>query len=127
MNNAYNYEFTSMMFPLVTIIGLQFNRTILPKLLVYLISLLVEPKANDGHASPSVDRNLRKYASQIAGNGVSGLQISKMFRGSMPPNPLVMRGLGATVSFGSGSAPAFNTDQCRKRTLDRSSTCFQRS
>jgi hypothetical protein len=38
----------------------------------------VAPKANDGHASPSIDRNLRrKYTPQIAGNGVSGLQISK--------------------------------------------------
>ena len=92
MHNAYNNEFTSMMFPLVTVIGLQFNLTILPKLLVYLISLLVAPKANDGHASPSIDRNLRrKYTAQIAGNGVS--------------DPLVKCGLGAMVSFGSGSAP----------------------
>ena len=50
--------------------------------------LLVAPKANDGHASPSIDRNLRrKYAAQIAGNGVSGLQISKIFRWGMPPDP----------------------------------------
>jgi hypothetical protein len=67
------------MFSLATVIGLQFNHTILPKLLIYLISLLVAPKANDGHASPFIDRNLRKkYAAQIAGNGVSGLQISKI-------------------------------------------------
>ena len=68
---------------------------------IFNISLLVAPKANDGHASPFIDRNLRKkYAAQIAGNGVSGLQISKNFRGACPRTPLVMRGLGATVSFG---------------------------
>ena len=106
MHNAHNQEFTSMMFPLVTVIGLQFNRPILPKPLVYLISLLVAPKANDGHASPSIGRNLRrKYVAQIAGNGVSGLQISNIFRGACPRTLLVMRGLGTTVSFGSGSAP----------------------
>jgi hypothetical protein len=34
------------------------------------------------------DRNLRrKYAAQNAGNGVSGLQISNIFRGGMPPDP----------------------------------------
>jgi hypothetical protein len=74
-----------MMFTLATVIGLQFNHTILPKLLTYLISQ--PPKANDGHASPSIDRSLRrKYAAQIAGNGVSGLQISKIFQGT-PPGP----------------------------------------
>jgi hypothetical protein len=72
------------MFTLATVIGLQFNHTILPKLLIYLVA----PKANDGHASPFIHRNLRKkYAAQIAGNGVSGLRISKIFRGSMRPDP----------------------------------------
>ena len=46
--------------------------------------------AGDGHASPSMhveDRNLSwKYVAQIAGNGVSGLQI---FQGSMPLDSLV--------------------------------------
>jgi hypothetical protein len=57
------------------------------------------------HGSPSTDRNLRrKYAAQIAGNGVSGIQISKIFQ-TCPRTPLVMRGLGATISFGFGSAP----------------------
>ena len=54
--------------------------------------------AGDGHASPSMhveDRNLSwKYVAQIAGNGVSGLQI---FQGSMPLDSLVKRGSAATV------------------------------
>jgi hypothetical protein len=72
--------------------------------LIYLISqppIANDGHADDGHASPYIDRNLRrKYAAQIAGNGVSGLQNSKI-----SPDPLVKRGLGATVSFGAGSAP----------------------
>ena len=106
-----NYEF--LMFPLATIIGLQVNHTIQPKLLMFNITTTKTPKAN---ASPSIwtkqqciaigikrnfvfryfclkclfveDRNFRrKYAAQNAGNGVSGLQISKIFRGGMPPDP----------------------------------------
>ena len=72
-----------MIFTLATVIGLQFNHTILSKLLIYLISqppVANDGHASDGHASTSIDRNLgRKYAAQIAGNGVSGLQISNIF------------------------------------------------
>jgi hypothetical protein len=74
-----------MIFTLATVIGLQFNHTILSKLLIYLISqppVANDGHASDGHASTSIERNLRmKYAAQIAGNGVSGLQISNIFGG----------------------------------------------
>jgi hypothetical protein len=111
MHNAHNYEF--LMFPFATIIVLQVNLTIQPKLLMFNITTTKTPKAN---ASPSIwtkqqciaigikrnfvfryfclkclfveDRNLRrKYAAQNTGNGVTGLQISKIFRGGMPPDP----------------------------------------
>jgi hypothetical protein len=49
MHNAHNYEF--LMFPLATIIGLQVNHTIQPKLLMFNITTTRTPKAN---ASPSI-------------------------------------------------------------------------
>jgi hypothetical protein len=109
MHNAHNYEL--LMFPLATIIGLQVNHTIQLKLLMFNITTTKTPKAN---ASPSIwtkhqcigiKRNFvfryfclkclfvearnfrRKYAAQNAGNGVSRLQISKIFRGAHAPGP----------------------------------------
>ncbi len=36
---------------------------------------------------------MRECDAQNAGNGVSKVQISKNFRGRMPPDPLIMRGI----------------------------------
>jgi hypothetical protein len=47
MHNAHNYE----LFPLATIIGLQVNHTIQPKLLMFNITTTKTPKAN---ATPSI-------------------------------------------------------------------------
>jgi hypothetical protein len=53
-----------------------------------LVMTMLVMDAGDGHASPSMhveDRNLSwKYVAQIAGNGVSGLQI---FTGEHAPRP----------------------------------------
>jgi hypothetical protein len=43
---------------------------------------------------------------QNAGNGISGLQISKLFCGSIPPDPLFMRGMQWRKSWWSGGAAA---------------------
>jgi hypothetical protein len=51
-----------------------------------------------------------EFDAQNEGNGVSGLQISKIFQGSMPPDHPRLRGASsfwdyATVRFLAGSAP----------------------
>jgi hypothetical protein len=51
----------------------------------------------------------RKYAAQNAGNGVSGLQISKIVREGMPPDTPNFASIRATVTFQPGSAPAYVT------------------
>jgi hypothetical protein len=44
---------------------------------------------------------------QNAGNGISGLQIQKILWGSMPPDPLFMRGVSAAhVAFGPLLSPS---------------------
>jgi hypothetical protein len=52
--------------------------------------------------------NLRKYAAQNAGNGVSGLQISKILWGVMPPDSPSFASITATVTFQPGSAPGYH-------------------
>ena len=54
-----------------------------------------------------------EFDAQNEGNGVSGLQISKIFQGGMPPDPPRLRGASsfwdyATVRFLAGSAPVQN-------------------